>query len=95
MITAKQGPNVKRLIAHRMSVVIVPSGGGLPDALQAMTSPGRLVEIGREATAWVRQAIDAVIAAPGNPYGNDDEAIAGEILQRIDERKRARLLAGG
>jgi hypothetical protein len=30
-----------------------------------------------------------VKAAPDNPYGDDDEAIAGAILAGIEERKRA------
>jgi hypothetical protein len=43
--------------------------------------------VAREAEAWVEQALAAVKAAPGNPYGNDDEAIAGEILSQIEARK--------
>lgn len=79
-----QGPNVKKLIVHKMSLDMVPSGGGLPDALAAF---GKIGDHARVATDWVSQAIAAVKAAPGNPYGDDDEAIAGEILRRIEARK--------
>jgi hypothetical protein len=36
----------------------------------------------------VEQAIAVVKTAPDNPFG-DDEAIAGEILRRVDEKKQA------
>lgn len=42
----------------------------------------------RIATAWVRAAIKAVRDAPGGDAMGDDEAIAGAILRRIDEKCR-------
>jgi hypothetical protein len=82
-----QGPNVKRLIVHRMSQLMVPPGAGIGDALAAMVKPGNISAVAREATAWVEAALAAVRSAPGNPYA-DDEEIAGAILAGI-ERKRA------
>lgn len=82
-----QGPNVKRLIAHKMALLLVPKGGGLTGAIQELVTPGNIGKRAQEATAWVTEAIAAVKDAPNNPYGDDDEAIAGEILRLIDERR--------
>jgi hypothetical protein len=38
-------------------------------------------------------AIDAMRAAPDNTWGNDEEAIAGEFVRRIEERKAAQALS--
>lgn len=81
------GPNVRKLICHRMSSIIVPPNGGPKDVFEAITTPNRLTQVARESTEWVEQAFAAVKSAPNNPFGNDDEAIAGEILRRIEERK--------
>lgn len=83
-----QGPNVRRLITYKMSGLAVPAGGGLTDALALFTEPGRLGRVAREATAWVEEAIAVVKTAPDNPFGDDDEAIAGELLARLEAKKR-------
>jgi tRNA G18 (ribose-2'-O)-methylase SpoU len=84
-----QGPNVKKLIAHKMSLIMISPGcgNGLATAIEALTKPGNLGAVAREATTWVEAAIAAVKAAPDNPYG-DDEAIASEILHQIELRKK-------
>lgn len=82
------GPNVKKLIVRRMAQLMIPDGAGLPDALRELANPGNIGKRAREATAWVKDVINVVKTAPDNPYGNDDEAIAGEILKQIDERKK-------
>lgn len=81
-----QGPNVKKLIAHKMAVLMVPEGGGLRDALGSLASPGNIGKVAREATDWVKAAIAVVKTAPDNPYGNNDEAIAGEIVRQIKQK---------
>jgi hypothetical protein len=83
-----QGHNVKKLICHKMALLMIPSGAGFLEGLQALTTPGNVGKLAREATAWVEQAIAVVKSAPDNPYGNDDEAIAGEVLRQIEEKKR-------
>lgn len=83
------GPNVKRLIIHKMSLDAVPPGGGINDALRFLTEPGRLGKAAREATAWAEAALAAVRSAPGNPHP-DDEAVAAAILAEIDRRKRVK-----
>lgn len=86
----KQGPNVKKLIAHRMSTIMIPPGGGFKDGVKALLDIDGLKKVGKEASAWVEEAIALVKQAPDNPYGDDDEAIAGEILRQV-ELKNARL----
>ena len=81
--------NVKRLVAHKMSVDAVPGGGGLVDALKFLSSKEAILSGARAATEWVRLAIAAVRqAGEPNPWKDaDDEAIAGEILRRIKDRQ--------
>lgn len=85
-----QGPNVKRLIAHKMSVDAIPKGGGIADALAFLSSPQHIVASAKAATVWVDKVIELIKSAPDNPYGDDDEAIAAEILRRIEERNSER-----
>ncbi len=82
-----QGPNVKKLIVHKMSLLMVPPGGNLGTAIDALRKPGNVVAVAREATAWVEAAIAAVKAAPGSTW-TDDEAIAGEILRQVELKKK-------
>ena len=88
-----QGPNVKKLISQRIASLAIPAntpaGGGLAAGIAAITTPGRLVDLARQATKEIEDAIAAVKAAPDNPYGTDDEAIAAEILRQVEEKKRA------
>lgn len=82
------GPNVKKLIIRKMSVDAIPSNGGLADGLKFLSSAESIRNGCRDATQWVADAIAAVKAAPNNHFGDDDEAIAGEILRQIEERNR-------
>lgn len=81
-----QGPNVKKLIAHKMSIDAIPNGGGLGDGLKFLMDKQRIIAGAKAATEWVNQAISVVKTAPDNPWGDDDEAIAGEILRQVKER---------
>lgn len=85
-------PNVKRLILHKMSHDAIPSEGGIGDALRFLTTPGAMNSGWRKAAEWVAAAIRAVReAGEPNPWKvADDEAIAGELLRKIDERKASR-----
>jgi hypothetical protein len=87
----KQGPNVRSLIVRKMSLLMIPVGSKEPleTGIRALMEPGRIGAVAREATDWVMAAIAVVKTAPDNPYGDDDEAIAGRILADIEERKRA------
>ncbi len=83
------GPNVKRLIAHKMSLDAIPPGGGFAAGLDYLLSPDLGKRAG-EAAQWVRQAIDLVKTAPGGDARGDDEAIAGELLRQIEDRRASR-----
>jgi hypothetical protein len=78
------GPNEKKLITMKMSKIMIPDGGGVLDGFNALTNPTRLGEIAKEATEWVKQAMEVVKSASDNPYGDDNEAIAAEVLRRIE-----------
>lgn len=85
-----QGPNVKKLIVHKMSLAAVPAAGGIGDALNFLKDPERIMSAARDATAWVEAAILAVrMAEDPNPWKTaSDEAIAAEILHQIEAKKR-------
>lgn len=77
------GPNVKRLVVHKMSRDAVPDGGGVADAIGFLKDRERIAQSARNAQAWVATAIQAVRQSPGGEEFGDDEAIAAEILKRI------------
>lgn len=87
------GPNVKKLIAHKMALDMIPvgtpPGEGLATGIAAIAKPGNVAAVCRAATEWVAGAIAIVKMAPDNPF-KDDEEIAGEILRQIEERKATR-----
>lgn len=86
--TVSLGPNVKKMMIRWASTLMVPAGGGIADALGHLTNPELLKQRMREALDKTMTAIDAVKAAPDNPYGDDDEKIAGEILRQLEGRKQ-------
>lgn len=82
-----RGPNMKKLIVRRMSALAIPSGGSISDGLSFFQDPERMVTIAKEATEWAKTAIAVVRATPDNPYGDDEEAIAGAIVDRYESIK--------
>jgi hypothetical protein len=80
------GPNVKKLIAARMSVLAIPprSSNPLAAGIALLSNPAALASAGKQATAEILASIDAVKAAPDNTLGTDDEVIAAELLRRAD-----------
>lgn len=76
------GPYVKKLVARRMSTQMIPDGGDVLDCFNALTG-GDLPALARKAHTWVKEAIAVVKTAPDNPYGDDDEAIAEVILEKL------------
>jgi hypothetical protein len=82
------GPNVKQLIAMRASVLAIPSGTTNPLAagLGTLLDPAKMKAHLAAAQGEILAAVDAVKAAPDNRWGDDDEAIAGELLRRARER---------
>ena len=89
----KLGPNVKNLIFRKMSLIMIPpgcddgKGAAFLKGVEGLTKTGVLISAAKQAGVWVHDAIAAVKNAPGGDAYGDDEAIAGEILKRIEERK--------
>lgn len=87
------GPNVRRLIARKMSLLAIPAGSdkdSLALGVEMFTNRDKFQSIATDAAAWVRAAIDVMKTAPDNPYGNDDEAIAAAILRGVEGREKAK-----
>jgi hypothetical protein len=89
----KIGPNLKKLMVHFMAVDAIPAGGGLQAAVDLIMSPNGLRDSAMRSLAQALAAVDAMRAAPDNPYGDDEEIIAGEFVKQIEERKAAQALA--
>lgn len=91
MSTQQIGPNVRRLIARKMALLAIPVGSGKESfslGLDVITNRDKFSATVHEAAAWVQAAIATMKTAPDNPYGDDDEAIAGEILKEIEQREK-------
>ncbi len=80
------GPNVTKLITKFIAREAVPPGGGLASALEFFSNPEQRKQVLDSAEAKAIQAIQAIKSAPDNPFGDDDERIAGELLAKIQER---------
>lgn len=85
MSERRLGRNLKRLLAIKVSRDAIPNGGGFADGLDFLMNPQRIKEVSLKALEWCDQAIAAVKSAPDNPYGDDEEVIAGVILDRMGE----------
>ena len=86
----KMGPNCTRVMVHRMSMLAIPEGTDDPfgSGFRALMDPKLIAQHAREAQAWLAEALAAIKLAPDNPHGDDDEAIAGAILQGMKERQK-------
>ncbi len=83
------GPNVRKLIARKMSLDAVPKGGGFNDALNFLSDKSNITESAKRAAKWVQLAIQTLRqAGEPNPWKDaDDETIAKEFLRKIAERQ--------
>lgn len=88
----KIGPNLKKLMIHKMAIEAVPPGGDFLDALKVIASPELLKKQAMEAMDWAIAAVDVVRSSPDNHLGSDEETIAGEVVRRIEERKAEQML---
>ncbi len=84
------GPNVTKLIILFVAVEAIPSGGGLADGIDFIRNPERRKQVLESAESKALQAIQSIKNAPDNPFGNDDEQIAGEVLKTIEKAKQGR-----
>ena len=79
--------NISKLIVTKMAHDAIPNNGGLKDAVKFLSNRDIMLATAKNAKAFVQNAIAAIKAAPDNPYGNDDEAIAGAILAEIAKKR--------
>jgi len=84
---SKYGPNVTKLITKFIAREAVPPGGGLTSGLEFFSNPERRKQVLEIAEAKAVQAIQLIKSAPDNPFGDDDERIASELLSQIQERQ--------
>lgn len=85
------GPNVRRLIARKMALLAIPAGSGKDSfsrGLDVITDRKKFASVAQDAAAWVKEAVAVMKTAPDNPYGDDDEAIAGAILRAIEDKEQ-------
>lgn len=86
----KHGPHFMKLVFRKIAKDAVPDGSGFADGIVAgldlFTTPGRFSDLAHDAFGWVEAAIQTVRSAPDNPYGDDEETIAGVILAQLEKR---------
>ena len=86
----KHSANVTKLITKFISREAIPAGGGIASAVEFFKNPERRKQVLEAAEAKAIQAIELIKTAPDNPFGNDDELIAGELLKKIAEAENDR-----
>lgn len=79
--------NLQKLRVLKMSMDAIPPGGGIQAGIDFLTSPERIKAGWLKAEAYVREEIAKVKALAVNPYGDDDEKIAGAILDELYRRQ--------
>lgn len=84
---SKYGPNVTKLITKFITREAIPPGGGLADGVEFLRNPERRKQVLESAEAKAIQAIQLIKSAPDNPFGDDDERIASELLSQIHKRQ--------
>lgn len=83
----KYGPNVTRLLAQFIGREAIPPGGSFNDGIAFLTDPQRRKAGIELAEKNMLAALKLIKTAPDNPFGNDDEAIAADLLKKIEQRK--------
>lgn len=79
--------NVMRLVATIAASKAIPSNSqnGLVDGIQWLKDAERRNRDLQESFEEAKSYINLIKAASSNPYGDDDEAIAGAILDRLQK----------
>jgi hypothetical protein len=89
MADRKLGPKAKELLAHFIALEAIPPSGNFADGVNFLLDAERRRKGMERALSKTKAALDAIKAAPDNPYGDDDEAIAAAILEKLESRKEA------
>lgn len=79
----KHSPYVARLIMRCIAREAVPHGGGMNDAIQFFTDEAHRKEVMQRAETAALNMLVAVKQSRDNPYGEDNEAIAKAILDKL------------
>lgn len=87
---SKYGPNVTKLMAKFIAREAIPPDGGIADGIEFIRNPERRKQVLESAEAKALQAIQLIKSTPDNPFGDDDEQIATDLLQKIEESSRAK-----
>jgi hypothetical protein len=86
----KHGPKFMEVVCYKVARDAIPEGGGLADGVALFAEPNRLQQHMKSAIAWVEEAIRVMRTAPDNPWGDDEEILAGAILDEIERRGEGR-----
>lgn len=78
--------NVTKLAIRIASNKAIPSSGGIADGVKWLLDPERRKADMKEAFDTAAKFIAALKETPDNPYGDDDGAIAGAILEELEKR---------
>ena len=81
------GPNMKKMVVRKAVIDIQLMDGSLAAGIAALKGILESSVAFETALLWVDAAITAVKSAPDNHYGDDEEAIAGSLLERLDKYK--------
>lgn len=89
------GPNMLRLMSYKVARDLHPPGsGGIGAAMNNLRDAlvsDRMADINRQALEWCDQAIEVMRSAPDNPYGDDEETIAGAIVAELEKPRSKRV----
>jgi hypothetical protein len=85
---SKYGPNVTKLIVKFIAREAIPPGGGVADGIEFIRNSERREQVLKIAEFKAIQSLQLIKKSPDNPFGNDDEQIAGELLKMIEEKNR-------
>lgn len=81
------------LITHIMAREAIPPGTGNPlgAGMAALSKPGNLAQMYRNAETWLTEAIRLMKSAHDCPWKTDEECIE-HLLEQVKKRKQDQLL---
>ena len=72
----------RTLVNLRIAQIVLEDYGSRVEEIMDCIANGEVMVIYKEATEWVEHTIEAILAAPDNPY-KDLEEVAAAILEKI------------
>jgi len=83
MADRKIGPNLKKLMILKMARDAAQGSNPMAAAMESLKNIAPRM---RDALAWCDEAISVIRSSPDNPYGDDEEVIAGAILAEVEKK---------